>query len=83
MPSMEERMRQLELGHAGMRVEMNNLINATQDNTDAVRTLTNALSYNKGAVWASARWAALVTMLVGAAWAVGTWVVSLVHGAPR
>lgn len=86
----EGRVGKLEQDGAAMKVQIENLADvtedlkdATRDNTDAIRELTNTLSYNKGIIVASAKFAGLLTMIIGAAWAAGTWVVSLIHGGPK
>lgn len=83
----ESRVGKLEQDGAAMKVQITNLADvtldlkeATKENTDAIRDLTNSLSYNKGIIVASAKFATIMTVLITTAWTVGTWIASLVVG---
>lgn len=85
---MGSRIARLEQDGAAMKIQIANLADAssdlkdaTKENTSAIRDLTTTLSYNKGIIVASAKFASIMTVIIGAAWAAGTWVVSLLHGA--
>lgn len=87
MAGMEKRVGELERranDHttelAVVKVEIKNLVAAMQENTRTMQALTNTLSYNKGLIVASAKWAAFLTLLIGAAWSAGTWVAGFLRG---
>lgn len=81
--SMEERLGALERSEAVMNERLVKLTDATNENTKAIRELTNTLSYNKGIVAASMKFAGLITVFIGAAWAIFTWVTGMVHGGAK
>lgn len=83
MLSIDSRVSALERNEGVMQEQISKLTEATKDNTGAVRDLTTTLSYNKGLVVASARFASVMTVVIGAAWAAGTWVVSLFHAGTK
>lgn len=83
MPSMESRIAQLETNGAVMAERMINLTTATKENTSAIKDLTTMLTYNKGIIAASAKFAGLMTLVIGAAWEVGTWFANIMHGAAK
>lgn len=79
MANMEARIAQLERNEGIVGERIANLTAATRDNTSAIKDLTNMLSYNKGIIAASVKFAGLMTMIIAAGWAVGTYVASLFH----
>lgn len=80
----------MEVEQGGVRVWQAGLTEATKKNTDAIEKLTdaigtvvNTLSYNKGAFWMAFKFASFGTVIGAGIFAAGTWIYGLFHGIPK